>query len=286
MNNNNNKTQQLFLHRLQSYMHYLTPRLPGRKERFQRQQWTALAHRLPFFFGLCYLFTYPDFSPYIIQASLGPSMLPTIQFVGDIWLVETGAWRKAWRKLWKEESVVDISSYKIGDLVLWTDPVTGRVSCKRLIGVEGDSVSRYGQFASLYISRKDLGIVWPSDALKRGLGEKDNLMEGMKKLGGRQAALGCTLVVPSGTVWLEGDCPLFSVDSRHYGPIDTSSISGRLVFRLWPWYREEMTGIENSKFSSCWVNRTRPVPYQAMETYLGKRFGFYRIPKLQNEPMT
>jgi hypothetical protein len=152
--------------------------------------------------------------------------------------------------------------------------------------MEGDSVSRYGQFASLYISRKDLGIVWPSDALKRGLGEKDNLMEGMKKLGGRQAALGCTLVVPSGTVWLEGDCPLFSVDSRHYGPIDTSSISGRLVFRLWPWYREEMTGIENSKFSSCWVNRTRPVPYQAMETYLGKRFGFYRIPKLQNEPMT
>jgi hypothetical protein len=42
-------------------------------------------------------------------------------------------------------------------------------------------------------------------------------------------------------VWIEGDCPEKSYDSRHYGPISESCILGRVVLRLWPlgnmWFR-------------------------------------------------
>jgi signal peptidase I len=279
-NDDNNSTNNRYLlHRFQRSMQFLIPRIPGREDRFHRAHWIALAYRLPFFVGLCYLLTDLDFSPYVIQASLGPSMLPTIQFVGDIWLVETGAWRRAWTRLWKADPVVDVSSFQIGDLVLWTDPLTGRVSCKRLIGRAGDVVRRFGQFSYLYKARADFGIVWPSDAAKRGLGEKECLLDEIQKAGGREEALHSTLVVPNGYVWLEGDCPLFSVDSRHYGPIDASFISGRLTFRLWPWNREEIPGMETSNITSCWVDRTRPVPFSTIDPYLGKRFGFYKIPK-------
>lgn len=34
--------------------------------------------------------------------------------------------------------------------------------------------------------------------------------------------------------WIEGDCPEYSRDSRHYGPISESCISGKVVMRLWP----------------------------------------------------
>ncbi|KAG7366521.1 signal peptidase I [Nitzschia inconspicua] len=216
-------------------------------------------------------------------------MLPTIQFVGDIWLVETGAWRRAWRSLWKSEqnASVDISSYQVGDLVLWKDSRTGRISCKRIVGLEGDRVKTYGQFVELYSNRPDLGIVWPSDAAARGLSSKETFLEGIrqiKKIDSEHSIEQIMMVVPENHLWVEGDCPLFSVDSRHYGPIPTTTLEGRLVMRLWPWTRQEMVyEKQNSHFSSCWISRTRPVPYASEESYLGKKFGFYRVPKVGSE---
>jgi signal peptidase I len=52
----------------------------------------SVGYQLPFFLALCYLLTNDDISPYVVQGSIGPSMLPTIQFIGDLWLVETWAW--------------------------------------------------------------------------------------------------------------------------------------------------------------------------------------------------
>jgi signal peptidase I len=262
----------------------MVPRIPGRGERMTQPHWMALAYRFPLFLVLCLLFTDERTSPYIIQASLGPSMLPTIQFVGDIWLVQTGAWSRAWRWLRGEKDPsIDVSSYQVGDLVLWKDPKTERVSCKRIVGLGGDRVKMYGEYLELYQNRSDLGIVWPSDAAARGLQSKKSFMEEIQNAKqGVKGAVQCTVVIPENHVWLEGDCPLFSVDSRHYGPIPVSTLCGRLVFRLWPWNRDEMVhDPHNAYVSSCWINRQRPVPYPTVEPYLGKKFGFYRESKLE-----
>ncbi|KAL3905560.1 MAG: hypothetical protein SGARI_004401 [Bacillariaceae sp.] len=223
-----------------------------------------------------------NISPYIVRASLGPS---------DIWLVETFAWRRAWQWLTgkEKEQQHSIIHYKKGDLILWKDPITERVSCKRIVGLPGDSVKRYGEFAkSMYGNRPDLGIVWPSDAKERGLATKEEFMAELRKTQ-QQKTKGVirngpttSIVVPENHVWLEGDCPLFSVDSRHYGPIPASCITGRLVFRLWPWNREELEYDSQYAYlsSSCWVSKlVRPTPYPTMQAYLGRKFGFYRVPK-------
>ena len=45
---------------------------------------------------------------------------------------------------------------------------------------------------------------------------------------------GALLRVPPGHVWLEGDNPLDSHDSRAYGPVPEALVRGRVVARLWP----------------------------------------------------
>jgi signal peptidase I len=258
----------------QRFLYSLVPRLPGQPQSYSRSHLIAICYRLPLFLVLSYVLTDENTSPYIIQASLGPSMLPTIQFAGDIWVVETGAWGRVWRRIFKRQDEGNFptttSSYKVGDLLIWEDPKTGKRSCKRLIGLEGDKVSRYGEFGDLkYKYRSDFGILWPK---KDKIQYNDNQRSKVE-------APPRTLVVPENCVWLEGDCPLFSMDSRQYGPINVNKIRGRLVFRLWPWKRDELTNDkENEYLSSCWISRDRPVPYPSIEAYIGKRFGFYRLP--------
>jgi signal peptidase I len=40
--------------------------------------------------------------------------------------------------------------------------------------------------------------------------------------------------VPAGHVWLEGDNPLQSTDSREYGPVPLKLVKGRILARFWP----------------------------------------------------
>jgi inner membrane protease subunit 1 len=42
------------------------------------------------------------------------------------------------------------------------------------------------------------------------------------------------VVVPEGRVWLEGDNPANSTDSRSYGPVPYAMLKGRVVFKVWP----------------------------------------------------
>ena len=35
-------------------------------------------------------------------------------------------------------------------------------------------------------------------------------------------------------IWIEGDNPSYSIDSRHYGPIQQNQIEGKLLWRVWP----------------------------------------------------
>jgi nickel-type superoxide dismutase maturation protease len=41
-------------------------------------------------------------------------------------------------------------------------------------------------------------------------------------------------VEPDGRVWLEGDNPFGSTDSRDLGPLPAESVHARVVWRLWP----------------------------------------------------
>ena len=262
--------------RLQNKLESIAPRLPGRNVSFtHRSLWMALGMRLPLVLALSFVLTNENTSPYVIQGSLGPSMLPTIQFVGDIWLVETKAWKKAMNGIFGSDEDVR-SMYSIGDLVIWEDTNTGKRSCKRIVGLEGDVVDRYGEYKHLYKNRSDGGILWPKKGREKQIfgafSSKDSeepqpIEEHSHKI-----------VVPKQCVWLEGDCPLFSMDSRQYGPIHSSHIRGRLVFRLWPWNRDDLTNDErNSYLSSCYVSEKRPIPYPTIEAYVGKRFGLYRV---------
>jgi len=275
---------------LKNLFESLVPRLPGRNVSFtHRSLWIALGFRLPLFMALSYVITNESTSPYVIQGSLGPSMLPTIQFVGDIWLIETGAWRRAWIWMLGREDEDNLpavrSMYEVGDLVIWEDLKTGKRSCKRIVGLEGDTVHRVGEYRNLYRSRSDFGILWPTKkegvidhifgAFSRRNNEKGN---GVLEHQGGTVEQSHTLVVPKQCVWLEGDCPLFSMDSRQYGPIHSSKIRGRLVFRLWPWKRHDLTNDnKNSHLSHCWISKNRPVPYSSIEAYIGKRFGLHRL---------
>eukprot|EP00937_MAST-01D_sp_MAST-1D-sp2_P005152 g5152.t1 len=40
--------------------------------------------------------------------------------------------------------------------------------------------------------------------------------------------------VPAGYVWLEGDNPSNSTDSRHYGPVPAALVMGRVFLKAWP----------------------------------------------------
>ena len=44
-------------------------------------------------------------------------------------------------------------------------------------------------------------------------------------------------VVPEGQVWVMGDNRTNSSDSRYFGPVDASTVSGHVVFRYWPFDR-------------------------------------------------
>ena len=144
--------------------------------------------------------------------------------------------------------------YGVGDVIVFKDP-DGHYGCKRIVGLEGDSVLRYGQFVSRYLDRPDWGI-------PRSLQPEDTQDDDGQKLGENAAGAGhnqdCTVTIPANHVWLEGDFPPFSRDSRQYGPIPVDWIRGRIVMRVWPL----------GKRKAGW-NRQRPTPMDVGEVLRG-----------------
>ncbi|XP_057841426.2 mitochondrial ATP-independent inner membrane protease subunit 1a [Cryptomeria japonica] len=85
---------------------------------------------------------------------------------------------------------------KHGDIILLRSPENPRkVVAKRITGMEGDCV----------------------DSNKTEHGKQNQ-----------------QIVVPKGHVWVEGDNPSVSKDSRNYGAAPCALIEGKLFFRIWP----------------------------------------------------
>ena len=240
------------------------PKLPGNVI-LTPAHMKALAFRIPIFFLLCYGLTSEDICPIAIQGGLGPSMIPTMQFFGDYWLVTTGAWHR----------LVGISpTYEVGDIVIWKNPKNEKASCKRIVGLGGNEVKRYGQHVNLYRDRDDLGIVWPQQSSRSEVEIVPGWDDNHAVKGNEKDEHSRTIIVPSGHIWLEGDAPEFSVDSRQTGPVPLDWIRGRVLMRIWPLFREDFV---DGKVYPCTVTRERPVPFSSTEAYLGKRFNFYKL---------
>lgn len=200
-------------------------------------------------------------SPFSIRPSMGPSMLPTIQFLGDLWLIQH-----------------HFLHHQTGDVILWLDPATKRVSCKRIIGLPGDVVKRFGQYARLYQddNTPKYGISWPSSIQQQK--DKQEMTKWDPDFE-TNTGVDREFIVPGDHVWVEGDCPLFSLDSRQYGPIPISQVVGRLVLRVWP-LTDSLYFQGLACRQSLWMRQnSRPVPFATAEEYLGRRFNFHRIPK-------
>ena len=64
--------------------------------------------------------------------------------------------------------------------------------------------------------------------------DEDGLKEDVNNKTLRNYKYEATMQVPPNHIWVEGDNPLQSTDSRHYGPLPMSALRGRIVLRLWP----------------------------------------------------
>jgi signal peptidase I len=217
---------------------------------FRHEHGYALAQRLPWFLVLIGLLSYDETAPFQFIHIQGPSMLPTMAADGsDVWFtVQPWLWARNWRR---------------GDIVGFAHPTdqqqqqqqsARRVSCKRIIGLPGDRVYRYGQYVHLFTQQDPThwGIApIPRDGHQGSYSwvrddwwsEDDDHPEGVAT--GTSTGLDPTmiehrrdrnaqLVVPEGHVWLEADCPGFGIDSRHFGPVPTDWICGKVVARVWP----------------------------------------------------
>jgi signal peptidase I len=194
----------------------------------------------------------------------GPSMLPSIHPYGDIWIQSTRLWDRIRGVCYSVLKSNSSAIYQPGQIAVFRNPKTNQRSCKRIIGVEGDIVQRHGQFVEYFRHRDDFGVPWKSVDTKgldpscpwdtpdlappttgtalgfvddaHGSSSSNNIAPAFDNPSANQDVYR-TLVVPKGHVWVEGDNPLLSIDSRHYGPVPLELLEGKLIWRLWPLIR-------------------------------------------------
>lgn len=105
------------------------------------------------------------------------------------------------------------SEPKKGDIVIINGPESDRRLVKRIIGLSGDLIDiRNG---SVFLNGQKV---------------QESFVKGSTLNNGMQVPYR----VPEHKVFVLGDNREFSMDSRTLGPIDVSSIEGKVVFRIWP----------------------------------------------------
>lgn len=201
----------------------------------------------------------------------GPSMEPTVQRTGDIVLLDiatpqiwgfapTGkddaddrelegrrCYRRKQRKRQHERIVNeddDNGGYgkylglAHGDVVVCHHPNKAGSICKRILALPGDVVVLHPNRREKYRSDHAAWIIVDEYSKKE---DKENMWDGR----GGYIVRGASpwedslhppwgVRIPSGHVWLEGDNPYNSTDSREYGPVPASLIVGRVVAVVFP----------------------------------------------------
>jgi signal peptidase I len=106
----------------------------------------------------------------------------------------------------------DGNSVHDGDIVTFTSPQDGEQTIKRIVGTAGQTVVI--KDAQLYV-------------------DGQLVAEPYVDLASIDGVYTPTVTVPDGMVFVMGDRRETSIDSRIYGPISTSAIDGRLLWKLW-----------------------------------------------------
>ena len=109
---------------------------------------------------------------------------------------------------------------KAGDIITFIDPADSeRTLIKRVIATSGQTVNLQG--GKLYID----GV------------EQDESYTGGKPSEPLQSSVTYPYTVPDGCVWVMGDNRTNSQDSRYFGAVSVSSITGRAGMIYWPFDR-------------------------------------------------
>ena len=226
-------------------------------------------------------------SPGGVVMGLGASMIPTI-LPHDVVLWECISYRLLPDMLKRELQVGDVVIYVV-------DKDKGflgaRYITKRIVATGGMEVDRRGQHADLYGYKMNFGI-FPDPNKTQEMVEDDDY----KTRYGRQADNKMKekkrgIIVPSGHLWLEGDNPLCSIDSRHYGPIPVTHVRGRVTARLFPWSLASISNGDNVEirmkgvkvkegrrrfgFGLFGLNRPKP---PSMEDLTNGKYNCFRAP--------
>ncbi len=103
-----------------------------------------------------------------------------------------------------------------GDLVALRDPAGGGPIVKRVVGLPGDVV----EIQDAVLLRGGAPVAEP-----------------YADVSGIDGVYYGPVTVPAGTVLVLGDDRGRSVDSRDFGPVPVDTLTGRVLLRLWPWWR-------------------------------------------------
>ena len=124
----------------------------------------------------------------------------------------------------------------VGDVVVIQHPDRIGTVCKRVMGLPGDIVTKPS--SRLGANRVD-DLLYGESGKSSSQGrswmfaeseeERTRLHQRTKR-----RLLSAGVQVPDGHIWVEGDNPWNSSDSRNYGAVPASLIMGRVLLRLWP----------------------------------------------------
>jgi signal peptidase I len=179
-----------------------------------------------------------------------------------------------------------------GDVVTLYCPKTKTTVTKRIIGIGGDTINAFGEYAHeyYYSSRHRRSRYLDTDstvATAEAAGVPYHPLFPIPFCQQQQFTATATATttnessntsnhnnnnnyyyyyyhyytVPPNHVWLEGDNPLQSTDSRHYGPVSVMSLRGRVVLRLWPISSTTtIDGSDKGYSSNRMIDNKRPPP--------------------------
>ena len=282
-----------------------------RHRSYTREQIRAWLGRLPLWVAGTVLVTW--ISPVGAIRIHGPSMLPTMMAdETDIWLIVKYHWYHWLHMTPPTPNRGDLvgfgppapagASEETATAGWWwsnilhnnnhnKDEQQRRISCKRVVGLPGDRVLRYGQYVHLYVAQDPIhrGVQWPEEEegrdnnawMNRNWDEPppgDRTTSGLPPrvtTSSKEEEVSLpldaesrrTIVVPEGHVWLEADCPGLGLDSRQFGPVPMEWLQGRIWGRIWPlWSR----GPKN--------HSQRPHPIPLDEESL-RDYNVYRVPR-------
>ena len=235
-------------------------------------QGILIAQRLAIWTALVFIMVVCDeTSPFELVGIRGPSMIPTMAADGsDLWLCRTyPSWLRQYYDIATSAVLLSLIQPRLqhGSIVGFAHPESpnSAIAMKRIVGLPGDRIQRYGQYVHLYTDQDPdgWGITWPIsyDSNHMWIKNRGTTWDVGKNKNASDPTVEVvrTLVVPDGHVWIEADCPALGLDSRQFGPIPISWIRTRVIAKIWP--------LQVSPTYQRWYHRPHPIPLD-VETLL------------------